>query len=109
MEKPLFTAHNILLDDGTYTKDPSLPAMAKDPRFISAKNIFGSTLQGDRSRLRIADLGCLEGGYATEFARLGYDSLGIEVRESNFSACNYVKSKTEIGRASCRERVSSPV
>jgi SAM-dependent methyltransferase len=96
MEKPLFTAHNILLDDGTYTKDKNLPAMTHEPRLISAKKVFDSVLQGDRDRLRIADLGCLEGGYATEFARLGYDSLGIEVRDSNFAACNYVKSKTNL-------------
>ncbi len=35
----------------------------------------------------IADLGCLEGGYAIEFARLGMISTGIEVRESNIRNC----------------------
>jgi len=41
---------------------------------------------------RIADLGCLEGGYTVEFARMGFEALGIEVRRSNFAACEYVRA-----------------
>ena len=39
----------------------------------------------------MADLGCLEGGYALEFAKLGFNTLGIEVREENLSNCNFLK------------------
>ena len=46
--------------------------------------------------LRIADLGCLEGGSTVEFARLGFQSLGIDVREPNIEACRYVQSKTAL-------------
>jgi SAM-dependent methyltransferase len=46
--------------------------------------------------VRIADLGCLEGGYAVEFARLGFDSVGIEVRESNLAACRYVQERCNL-------------
>jgi hypothetical protein len=42
--------------------------------------VFPDGLRGKR----IADLGCLEGGYAVEFARLGMNATGIEVRDSNF-------------------------
>ncbi|MCB4825211.1 class I SAM-dependent methyltransferase [Roseicella aerolata] len=42
---------------------------------------------------RIADLGCLEGGYALEFARMGMDALGIEVRQSNYDNCLIVKER----------------
>ena len=96
MQKPIFTAHNILLDDGSYTKDQNLPVMSEDSRFISSKKLFNSLFHEATDRIRIADLGCLEGGYVTEFARLGYDTLGVEVRQSNYDACQYVKSKTSL-------------
>jgi SAM-dependent methyltransferase len=40
--------------------------------------------------LRIVDLGALEGGYTVEFARAGFDALGIEGRRSNYEKCQYV-------------------
>jgi hypothetical protein len=44
--------------------------------------------------LRIADLGCLEGGYAVEFTRMGFSEVvGIEVRKSNFANCMFVKER----------------
>jgi SAM-dependent methyltransferase len=51
---------------------------------------------GDKRHLRIADLGCLEGGYTVEFARLGLQALGIDVRELNIEACRYVQSKVNL-------------
>lgn len=44
----------------------------------------------------LADIGCLEGGFSVEFARMGLDVTGLEVRESNMSACNYVKSRVNL-------------
>ena len=51
---------------------------------------------GDKNHYRLADLGCLEGGFAVEFARMGFQVLGIEVREANMAACNYVKANTNL-------------
>jgi len=91
-----FTAHNIRLDDGTFTKSDSTHSMVDSPWFISARGILETVFPGDKSQFRLADVGCLEGGYAVEFARLGFRVLGIEVRESNIAACNYAKSKTDL-------------
>ena len=91
-----FTAHNIRLDDGSYTKPDVQVSMEKTPYFIAAKNILETVFPGDKKRVRLADVGCLEGGYAVEFARVGFNVLGIEIRESNFAACNFVKSKTNL-------------
>jgi SAM-dependent methyltransferase len=91
-----FTAHNILLDDGTFTKPDSTHSMTEVPTFISARGILETVFPGDKSQLRLADVGCLEGGFAVEFARMGFRVLGIEVRELNIAACNYVKSKTDL-------------
>jgi 2-polyprenyl-3-methyl-5-hydroxy-6-metoxy-1,4-benzoquinol methylase len=91
-----FTAHNIRLDDGTFTKPESERSMAQHPWFISARRVLETVFPGEKSKFRLADVGCLEGGYAVEFARMGFQVLGLEVRESNIAACNYVKSKTNL-------------
>ncbi len=91
-----FTTHNIRLDDGTFTKPESTQSMVNHPWFISARGILETVFPGDKSQLRLADVGCMEGGYAVEFACMGFQVLGIEVRESNIAACNYVKSKTDL-------------
>jgi SAM-dependent methyltransferase len=91
-----FTAHNIRLDDGTLTK-PDFPiTMEQHPWFISTRRILNTVYPGDKNKLRLADLGCLEGGYSVEFARMGFQVLGLEVRDANIAVCNYVKSKTNL-------------
>ncbi|RAU97843.1 SAM-dependent methyltransferase [Mycobacterium colombiense] len=94
-----FTAHNIRLDDGTYTKPESINSIADHPWFVSARGVLDTVFPGeDKTSFRVADVGCLEGGYAVEFARMGFQVLGIEVRESNVAACHYVKSKIDLPR-----------
>jgi SAM-dependent methyltransferase len=91
-----FTAHNIRLDDGSLTK-PDFPfTMENYPWFISTRRILNTVFPGDRRNVRIADLGCLEGGYSVEFARMGFQVLGVEVRDANIEACKYAKSKTNL-------------
>jgi SAM-dependent methyltransferase len=91
-----FTAHNIRLDDGTLTIPDAACSMEAYPRFLSARRILETVFPGSKDRLRLADIGCLEGGFAVEFARMGFQVLGIEVREDNIAACNFVKSKTTL-------------
>ena len=91
-----FTAHNIRLDDGTFTKPDAGYSMEAHPWFISARRVLDTVFPGDKKHLRLADLGCLEGGYAVEFARMGFQVLGIDVRDANIAACDYVKSKTSL-------------
>ncbi len=90
-----FTAHNIRLDDGSYTKPESVP-IDRHPWFLAAKRIIDAMFSGDKSTLRLVDLGCLEGGYTVEFARLGLQALGLDVRQSNIDACNFVRSKVNL-------------
>ena len=93
-----FTAHNIKLDDGTYTKPEIGFSMDIHPWFLAAKRILDTMFPGSKENLRIADLGCLEGGYTVEFARLGFQALGLDVRESNIDACRYVQSRVALPR-----------
>jgi hypothetical protein len=66
------------------------------PWFVSARRILDTVFPGDKGGYRLADLGCLEGGYAVEFARMGFQVVGIEVREANIAACRYVKANTNL-------------
>jgi hypothetical protein len=91
-----FTAHNIRLDDGTCTKPDMGATMEAYPWFVAARRLFETVFPGDRSGIRLADLGCLEGGYAVEFARMGFEVTGIEVRPSNLAACRYVKDRVDL-------------
>ena len=91
-----FSSHNIRLDNGTYTKPDAKFSIENHPWLISAKRIIETVFPGDKQNLRLADIGCLEGGYAVEFARMGLDVLGVEIRDSNIAACNYVKLNTNL-------------
>jgi SAM-dependent methyltransferase len=85
-----FTAHNIRLNDGTETYPAAGCLVEQLGRFQAAKRMLNLVFPDGLSGKSIADLGCLEGGYTTGFARLGMDTIGVEVRDSNFQNCLYV-------------------
>lgn len=91
-----FAAFNIVLDDGSETI-PGVTKFSEDGWWLATKRCLRALYPGGFSDLRIADLACLEGGYAVEFARMGFgDVLGIEVRKSNFANCMYVKERVAL-------------
>lgn len=61
---------------------------------VNSLDLFFPGKKEERRKLRVVDLGCLEGGYAVEFAKLGFDTLGIDAREENIQKCNYVKKRS---------------
>ena len=67
-----------------------LPLMKFSRQFLSL------TFPAGCAGKRLVDLGCLEDGYAVEFARDGFDTLGIEVRQSNCKNCRRVKAATDL-------------
>jgi SAM-dependent methyltransferase len=91
-----FTAHNIALPDGSQTK-PDLPLM--QDRFVTraALNTLDWTFpRQSRDGVSIVDLGCLEGGYAVEFARAGFNTLGLDARRANIDKCKHVARQLEL-------------
>jgi SAM-dependent methyltransferase len=95
----VFTAHNILLANGEKTmgeKETLLSESAVWKSITNTLNLFFPGTKEERKNLRVVDLGCLEGGYAVEFAKLGFDTLGIEAREENVEKCNYVKDNLHL-------------
>ena len=96
--KPTWTAHNIYLDYENATIDRSKPSIAEDPIFLATKILLEIIYPDVKKRgdVKIADLACLEGGYSIEFARMGFDVTGIEIRENNLAACNYSLDKLKL-------------
>ena len=87
-----FTAHNIRLKDGQTTMSSENMLLAESAMWTSiAKTISLFTNKEDRPHMKAVDLGCLEGGYSVELAKMGFDTLGIEARQENIDKCNFVK------------------
>lgn len=82
-----FTAHNVVLPDGSQTL-PGVTPVTEGGICQAALRTFGLFLKPGDS---IADLGCLEGGYAAAFAAAGYDVLGVEARAGNYAKCEHVE------------------
>jgi 2-polyprenyl-3-methyl-5-hydroxy-6-metoxy-1,4-benzoquinol methylase len=84
-----WTAHNIKLADDIYTIDERVSGdEIKLRRIIQIiSDIHGGSLEN----LRVLDLACLEGLYATELARHGAKAVGIEGREANFEKARFTK------------------
>jgi len=91
-----FTAHSITLDNQRRTIE-EVPPLADGGRCLSFVRAFSSIFKDeDKGNMRIADLGCLEGGYAVELARQGYEVLGVEAKSENFKKCLYVQENVEL-------------
>ncbi len=91
-----FTAHNIRLDDGSVTRSTAEPSIDQTPVFLAARNAIELVYPGSKKGLSVVDLGCLEGGYNVEVARMGLDALGLEVRQSNMACCHHVQSRVNL-------------
>jgi len=93
-----FTAHNILLDGKRTVSDTDMLLCDSEAwkSIVRTLDLFFPGTKEERKKLRVVDLGPLEGGYAVEFAKLGFDTLGIEAREENVEKCNYAKEKLQL-------------
>ena len=97
MTHPTFSAHNIFLDNGLYTMATSSEhIIEQNPNFQSAKSMLKLVFPQISEELRIADLGALEGGYSVGFARMGFYTVGIEIRQINYDACMFVKENVDL-------------
>ena len=94
--RPTFVSHNVRLDDGSHTMPEQDGTLEDYSFFRSAKRTLEFVFPQNRGDVRIADLGCLEGGYATLFARMGFQTVGIEVRQRNYDACLFIKENVDL-------------
>ena len=90
-----FTGHNISLGKEKTIGD-SVMLLSDSNLWKSIKNtveLFYPGSPKENANYSVVDLGCLEGGYSVEFARMGFNTTGIEVRQDNIDKCNYVKQQ----------------
>lgn len=84
------------MDDGTETKPSIGYTIDKHPHFRAVRRFLQVIFPDGLAGKTIVDLACLEGGYTVEFVRLGMIATGVEVRESNFRNCFYVKDRVNL-------------
>ena len=82
-----FTAHNIRLDDGTFTRPDSTMSNGRIPVVhISSSGPRNRVPRGQKVNSAWPMWVVWRVDNAVEFARMGFRVLGIEVRESNIAA-----------------------
>ncbi|MHB1527730.1 MAG: class I SAM-dependent methyltransferase [Candidatus Dormibacteria bacterium] len=91
-----FTAHNIRLGDGSCTR-PNAPLTADEPVTRAVMRTLDLLFPSAQRRgTTVVDLGCLEGGYAVEFARAGFEVTGLEARRVNLERCQFVAAALDL-------------
>jgi SAM-dependent methyltransferase len=93
---PKFGAHNFELQRGRWTL-PGAPKIGEEP--ISS-SYLRTMQQFCPPPARVADLGCLEGGYSVMLARAGYEVVGIEGQPDNFATCEWVADRVGLANLS---------
>jgi hypothetical protein len=84
-----WTASNIHLDGDTYTIGNAIHG--DEIKLRRVVQVVSDTTRRPLDRLRVLDLACHEGIYATEFARQGARVVGIEGREAHLAKARFVK------------------
>jgi 2-polyprenyl-3-methyl-5-hydroxy-6-metoxy-1,4-benzoquinol methylase len=91
-----FTSNKIIFEDGTTNHDKDIATVIQMPQFNCVKKFINLFYQGQFDNKSLVDLGCLEGAWSYEFAKMGFDVTGIEVRKNNFKNCEVVKEKSKL-------------
>ena len=87
-----FSAHNIGLPDGTLTR-PGTEPVANTGICRAALRDLELAFPTRGIPPKVADVGCLEGGYTVAFAQAGYDVTGFEARAENIACCEFVAER----------------
>ncbi|MFN8671388.1 MAG: methyltransferase domain-containing protein [Candidatus Sericytochromatia bacterium] len=89
-----FSAHNILLSNGQKTI-PTIKNTLSESMVMkavkSSLNNFINLKENEAKNIKIVDIGCMEGGYSSEFAKMGFNTLGIDARKENLLKSTYIK------------------
>jgi len=96
IEKQQWTAHNVRLNAECTTRPGEPDFNATDLRLHAILRVtdmlFGPRLNG----IRVADLGCLEGGFSLALAQRGAEVLGIEARRRNIEKAELLRDHFDL-------------
>lgn len=97
-----FTSHTVVLSDGIKVGNDELPLAETNVWKSIEKTIelFLPKEKFDYKKMRVADLGCLEGAYAVQFARMGFETVGIEARQESVDKGNFLKDNLKLDNLS---------
>src|SRR5262245_7380824 len=89
-----WTAHNIRLADGVFTKSAGLLGLEDKVRRVM--QTITDLMPGSVDGLRILDLGALEGMFSIELARRGARVVAIEGRAINAAKIRFAREVLEL-------------
>lgn len=91
-----WTAHNVRLTPEVTTIPGQPDFMATDLRLRAILRALSIFYRDNLTGLRVADLGCLEGGFSLALAQRGINLLGIEARRKNLEKAQLLKEHFEV-------------
>jgi SAM-dependent methyltransferase len=86
-----WTSHNIRLTNELTTMPGQPDFLETDLRLKAVMRALALFYKDSFSTLRVADLGCLEGGFALALAQRGMSVTGVEARWKNFEKLRLLK------------------
>lgn len=86
-----WTAHNVRLTPEVTTLPGQADFMETDLRLHAILRALSVFYRANLSALRVADLGCLEGGFSLALAQRGMNVLAIEARRKNLEKAQLLK------------------
>lgn len=91
-----WTSHNIALTDHISAMPGHPDFIETDLRLKAVLRVLKLLYRGRLANLRVADLGCLEGGYALALAQRGMNVVGIEARAKNLQKAQLLQEHFEL-------------
>jgi len=82
-----WTSHNLKLSDKITTMPGKPDFMETETRLHAVTRLLDFFYGKGWKSLRVADLGCLEGGFSLALAQRGAEVVGIEARAKNLEKC----------------------
>ena len=97
-----WTGHNIRLNTDISTMPGRPDFMETDLRLKAILRALAFFYRGELAGLRVADLGCLEGGFTLAMAQREMEVIGLEARQMNLDKCVLLKDQFDLGQLEFR-------